>query len=135
MARWQPAKTDVIDALATEILQNYSTGRIAVDGDALSGADAFADDLAAVLRERGSTVSRGGPDDAFDTDLGIVSGEFLQVPGLAGRWRFSVWVEGAGEDSSAAADYLREVGPRAKATAIIDNRDPEHPRRRFADSC
>ncbi|MCU1413509.1 MAG: hypothetical protein JWN80_849 [Microbacteriaceae bacterium] len=132
MATWQPLKKDVIAALAAEILQNYSTGRIAVDGDKGSGERELAENLAAALRDSGRTVTVADSNEDFSTDLLLVAGERLQVPELAGKWRYAIWVEGADEPD---ADYDREVKPRVKANAIIDNRDPEHPRRRFADSC
>jgi uridine kinase len=37
--------------------------------------------------------------------------------------------------AGADAIYLIEANPRARATAIIDNSDPDSPRRVFADSC
>ena len=132
MATWQPLKKDVIVALAAEILQNYSTGRIAVDGATGAGEREFAENLAAALRESGSTVTVATSNEDFDTDLLLVAGERLQVPELAGKWRYAILVEG---DDTGDSEYVREVKPRAKANAIIDNRDPEHPRRRFADSC
>jgi hypothetical protein len=135
MAEWQPLKKDVLDALAAEILQNNPTGRIAIDGDSGSGEFAFAQHLAASLRERGRTVTVSTASAEFDTDLLLVAGERLQVPELAGTWRYAVWVDGHQDGPSALADYVSAVSPRAKANAIIDNRDPEHPRRRFADSC
>ena len=204
MARWQPLKKDVLEALAGEITHNYSEGRVivAVDGDRTSGTSAFADDLGVALGLTGRKTYRASIDnfhsaiaeqDAADTAAGyyataynysllqrvlidpfksggstgfvlagfdeardtgyqskwmtagadailIVDGVFLQRPQLAGLWNYTVWVdvpESGPEDVRAEADalYLREVGPRAKATAIIDNRDPEHPRRSFADSC
>jgi uridine kinase len=132
MATWQPLKKDVLDALADEILHNYSRGRIAVDGD--SDDTVFADDLATVLRDKGRTVTVATQNGDFDTDLLLVAGERLQVPELAGKWNFRIWVE-SGAESPKLSDYIRELSPRAKANAIVDNRDPEHPRRRFADSC
>jgi uridine kinase len=148
MVRWQPARSDVLDALAEEILQNYSTGRVrvAIDGDETAATEFFADDLAAALTARGTTVARATEpaDDAvveaFRTETGdsilLVDGDQLLRPHLAGRWNFSVWVEGTGESPSASdVEYVRQVAPRAKASAIVDNRDPLHPRRVFADSC
>ncbi|MES2170770.1 MAG: hypothetical protein V4479_08620 [Actinomycetota bacterium] len=132
MATWQPLKNDVIDALAAEILQNYSSGRIAVDGEPGSGQHRFAENLAAALRDGGHSVTVADANDDFGTDLLLVAGERLQVPDLAGKWRYAIWVEA---DDEADSDYIRTMKPRAKANAIIDNRDPEHPRRRFADSC
>jgi uridine kinase len=86
-----------------------------------------------------------GPDDA----ILLIDGVFLLRPELAGLWNYSVWVDvthehGAGQGSSEAevtrqneaqAIYRKEVGPRTKATAIVDNTDINHPRRSFADSC
>jgi len=203
MARWQPAKKDVLDALADEILHNYPSGRVivAVDGDSTSGSAGLADELAATFRDGGrkafraslanfhrSRAERGdetaaayyegaydyslfrrvlidpfrsagstgfvlaGYDEARDMAVQpkwqsagadailIVDGQFLNRPELAGLWNYSIWVAGAesgAETVAVQADelYLREVAPRAKATGIVDYRDPEHPRRQFADSC
>lgn len=78
----------------------------------------------------------------------VIDGVFLNRPQLAGFWNYSVWLEtperlrsetslSEERERDAAADalYLAEVNPRGKAMAIIDNSDPEHPRRVFADSC
>ncbi|WP_349898441.1 nucleoside/nucleotide kinase family protein [Parafrigoribacterium soli] len=76
----------------------------------------------------------------------IINGVFLNRPELAGFWNYSVWLEtpqrepgetapNAERDAAADALYVAEVNPRGKAVAIIDNSDPEHPRRSFADSC
>ncbi len=213
MARWQPAKKDVLDALVAEILHNYGKGRVivGVDGDSGSGASGVADDLAVTLREGGRKAFRASmanfhrsrssrdeslPDSpetyydrAFDYSVFqrvlvdpfrsagstsfvlaafdekrdtaiqpkwmssgadailIVDGVFLNRPELAGLWNYTIYVEsdpaapvagGTGDDGDATqadAIYVRQVSPRAKAVAIIDNSDPEHPLRRFADSC
>lgn len=47
-------RTEFLRALATEIMGNYGRGRtiVAIDGTDASGRESFADDLAAVLRER-----------------------------------------------------------------------------------
>lgn len=66
-----------------------------------------------------------GPQDATL----VVDGEFLNRPELRGLWNFSVWIESDPEGA-----YLAE-NPRAAATAIMDDSDPDHPRRVFADSC
>jgi uridine kinase len=220
MARWQPAKKDVLDALAAEILHNYGKGRVivGVDGDSHSGASGVADDLATTLREGGRKAFRASmtnfhrsrssrdeslPDSpetyydrAFDYSVFqrvlidpfrsagstsfvlaafdekrdtaiqpkwmssgadatlIVDGVFLNRPELAGLWNYTIYVEtdvetdvegaeaadagGVTDDGDAAladALYVQHVSPRSKAIAIIDNSDPEHPLRRFADSC
>lgn len=56
MTRWAPQKSDTLDALAVEILQNYSRGRVAVAIDGFAGTGAFADDLAIALRRAGHQV-------------------------------------------------------------------------------
>jgi uridine kinase len=74
----------------------------------------------------------------------VVDGVFLLRQELAGLWNYSIWLstpllesEVAELARDAAADdaYLRDANPSEKATTIIDNQDPEHPRRVFADSC
>lgn len=88
----------------------------------------------------------------------VIDGVFLHRRELAGLWNYSIWLatpprevpeaphaepaddsEGAGERAAVyrAADerYQAEASPSEKATTIIDNRDPERPRRVFADSC
>jgi uridine kinase len=95
-----------------------------------------------------------GPADA----LLIVDGNFLQRPELRGLWNYAVWLDipdDVADDRRAARDladpnprpernrrysgaqelYRAEAHPRRSATAIVDNTDTEHPRRRFADSC
>lgn len=90
-----------------------------------------------------------GPQDATL----VVDGAFLNRPELRGLWNYSIWLE-ADSDAAAArlfeldgeagrsprypggqALYLAEANPRERATAIVDNSDPQHPRRVFADSC
>jgi len=74
----------------------------------------------------------------------IVDGVFLHRPELSGAWNYSVWLttppvetEDAESARNVAADeaYLATTTPSEKATALIDNRDPKHPKRVFADSC
>ena len=89
-----------------------------------------------------SKWTTAGPD-----ALLIVDGVFLHRAELAGFWNYSVWLEtperehvevdreDRQRDSAADALYVAAVSPRGKAMAIIDNSDPEHPRRIFADSC
>lgn len=219
MARWQPAKKDVLDALAAEIVNLYGSGRVvvAVDGQDGAGKTHFADDLAVALTATGRSVFRATMDDfhrsraerhargadsseghyldsydyttfrrvllepfklggstafvtaAFDDRrdapipakwrtgpkdaILIVDGLFLNRPELAGVWNYSLWVDVPRElaeermlDRDGALEnveryrggqelYLAEASPRTAASAIIDNRDFEHPRRSFADSC
>ena len=94
-----------------------------------------------------SKWTTAGPD-----ALLIVDGRFLNRKELAGFWNYSVWLEAPTEaaegepvadepseeaqrDLAADALYWAQAQPRGVASAIIDNNDPEHPRRIFADSC
>ena len=95
-----------------------------------------------------------GPADA----VLIVDGVFLNRPELRGLWNYSIWLEVADHEATARradrdrtspaalperqlrysgglALYAAESKPRTAATAIVDNTDADHPRRRFADSC
>lgn len=65
MARWAPERRDTMRALADELLQHYSRGRVVVGVDGTSGADAgaFADDLATELRRAGHEVFRASMED------------------------------------------------------------------------
>ena len=74
----------------------------------------------------------------------IVDGVFLHRPELAGMWNYSIWLSTPPTESedpeqvrNIASDeaYLAHAKPSEVATAVIDNRDPEHPVRVFADSC
>lgn len=65
----------------------------------------------------------------------IVDGQFLNRPELAGQWNYSLWLDTGSDPEGADALYASESAPRTKAVAIIDVREPEHPRRQFADSC
>lgn len=222
MARWAPARRDVIAATVDEILHNYRRGRIAigVDGRTASGKSTFADDLAHEFGRRGFATARaslddflrpadqryargrfspeGYYDDAYAYDvfrrvliepfrLGgsaafvtaaydrvrevqlepkwrtgpedlflIVDGGFLDRPELKGVWNYTIWLDAddavraerlqqrdgiaPGSDlarryEGAHAIYEKDAKPRQAAIAIIDNTDPEHPRRVFADAC
>lgn len=95
-----------------------------------------------------------GPADA----VLVVDGVFLQRSELRGLWNFSVWLDaeadvrlarmverdGADADPESPANrrysdahrfYVRDTHPNAAASAIVDNTDPAHPKRRFADYC
>ncbi|MFF1877668.1 uridine kinase [Leifsonia sp. NPDC058230] len=88
----------------------------------------------------------------------IVDGVFLLRPELVGIWNFSVlldvpWDEayarlaardGVDPDPDALSNaryregqelYYAEANPRPWASAVVDNADPERPKRVFADSC
>ena len=74
----------------------------------------------------------------------IVDGVFLNRPELAGLWNYSIWLttpllepQGDEQKRNVESDeaYLRDANPSEKATTLIDNRELDHPRRVFADSC
>ncbi|TPW70733.1 uridine kinase [Schumannella sp. 10F1B-5-1] len=92
-----------------------------------------------------------------DADL-VVHGAFANRPELRDLWSFSVWLEAPEEVAYARlaaatgtrrdpdadehrrrrwaqARYRAEADPTARAIALIDLSDEEHPRRIFADSC
>lgn len=65
MARWTPQKSDVLAALAADILHNYGKGRaiVAVDGVDGAGKTQFADALALELGRGNRAVFRASIDD------------------------------------------------------------------------
>lgn len=186
--------------LADEIVQHYGRGRmiVAIDGPLRSGKTRFADDLAAVLRERGHRVFRAsmegfhrsreaqgefgddtparyyrygfdesalrrvlvepfrmGGATAFVTSVFdpardawvepkwltgpadailVIDGRFLLRSRLSDLWDFRIALDGEPIDPADVLAYA-ESDPRLVATAVVDDREPEHPRRRFFDSC
>lgn len=95
-----------------------------------------------------------GPADA----ILIVDGVFLNRFELRGVWNWSLWLDatakvrlarmvardGADPSAKAASNlrysdaqalYVRDAHPNTTADAIVDNTDPENPKRRFADFC
>lgn len=64
MTKWAPQKTDTLDALAAEILQNYGKGRVivAIDGVDGAGKTHFGDALGEALRRAGHHVVRASID-------------------------------------------------------------------------
>jgi len=77
MTRWAPLKADVLDALAAEILQLYSKGRIivAIDGPEGSGTPEFAAALAASVRRTGHPVFVASVED-FHRDPASIEPDF-----------------------------------------------------------
>ncbi|MEO7016066.1 MAG: uridine kinase [Leifsonia sp.] len=88
----------------------------------------------------------------------IVDGVFLLRPELRGVWNYSILLEvpwdeayarlakrdGVDPDPDALSNaryregqelYFAEAQPRVWASALVDNADPDRPRRVFADSC
>ncbi len=92
-----------------------------------------------------------GPVDA----ILIVDGSYLNRPELRALWSASIWLDadtavrelrmldrdGIEPNTPRAARYegaqklYDKTGPRDAATIIVDNTDPDHPRRIFTDSC
>ncbi len=71
-----------------------------------------------------------GPDDA----ILVLDGRFLLRERLAGLWDVRIALDGDPVDPADVIAY-READPRLVASAVIDDADPLHPRRRFFDSC
>ena len=92
-----------------------------------------------------------GPVDA----MLIVDGSYLNRPELRGLWNASIWLDaddsvraqrmldrdGIAADSDRAERYAgayrlyQKTKPREASTIIVDNTDPESPKRVFTDSC
>lgn len=113
--------------------------RILIDPFRASGSTSFV--LAAFDEARGTAIQPKWMSAGKDALL-IIDGLFLNRPELAGLYNYSIWLDAPtaeGTEATLIADaealYVKEAGPRTKAVAIIDNRDREHPRRVFADSC
>ncbi|CAN5204269.1 hypothetical protein BH09ACT3_BH09ACT3_10200 [soil metagenome] len=97
--------------------------RVLIEPFRLAGSTGFV--LDAYDAERDVAVEpkwiTAGPDAIL-----VVDGQNLHRPELVGTWNYSLWLDdGAGTDQVA----------RSTAAAVIDLRDPEQPRRLFADSC
>lgn len=136
------------DAYAYDVFR-----RVLIEPFRLGGSAAFV--TAAYDRVRDAPIEpkwRTGPDDIFL----IVDGGFLDRQDLRGVWNYAIWLDADAEvraerlrerdgiepDSELAARYEgahdlyeRDAHPREAAIALIDNTDPEHPRRIFADAC
>ena len=187
-------------ALADEVVQQYGRGRmiVAIDGPVRSGKTRFADDLGAVLQEKGHRVFRASMErfhrsraaqDEFGDDtparyhrygfdesalrrvlvepfrmggstafvtavfdptrdawvepkwltgpsdaILVLDGRFVLRRRLADLWDVRIALDGEPEDPADVIAYAEE-DPRLVASAVVDDRDPEHPRRRFFDSC
>lgn len=62
MAQFSPAKKDVLEALANDILHNYGRGRAVVAIDGIDDTRFFADELSAAVTARGHAVFRASMD-------------------------------------------------------------------------
>ncbi len=129
--------------------------RVLIDPFRMGGSTGF--QLAAFDLERDAPLVAEwttGPADA----LLVVDGVLLQRPELGGVWSYTIWLdvpEEVGVQRSGARDgtdldpasefnrrylgaqelYRAEVDPVRGASAIIDARDLDAPRRSYADSC
>jgi uridine kinase len=114
--------------------------RVLIDPFRMGGSTGFV--AAAYDRAREQQIQAKwltAPEDA----ILVLSGEYLQRPELHGLWNFTAWLESAPPpkesvdplDVAARKLYAKDVKARAAASAIIDNTNPEHPLRIFADSC
>lgn len=71
-----------------------------------------------------------GPADA----VLVLDGRFLDRERLVDLWDFRIVIDGEPVDPADVIAYAAS-DPRLQAQAVVDLRDPEHPRRRFFDSC
>lgn len=149
-ARGRTGETYYADAF------DYSTfRRVLVEPFRLAGSAAFVLEAFDVRRDAPIEPKwTTAPDDA----ILIVDGVFLHRPELAGLWNYSIWLEAPlgvtsarlaardGTDPDPAAEgnrryvdgherYVRAVDPSRAASVIVDNTEPDHPRRVFSDSC
>jgi uridine kinase len=92
-----------------------------------------------------------GPVDA----MLVVDGSYLNRPELRGLWNASIWLDAdaavrqqrmlardgiepgtpRAERDEGAQKLYEKSKPREAATIVVDNTDPDHPRRVFSDSC
>lgn len=137
----------LLESVAEEFLHNARRARrlIAVEGASDAPAARFADDLAAILVERGQRavrVSAGDVDEAtlrhetiepfragrlpgaeHDDTVLVVDGRRLLNASVRGIWHFTVW--------TLAGDEL----PHAGVNVDVDVTDESAPKRYFYDLC
>lgn len=150
MARWVPARADVIGAYAAEVLEVFPSGRVLVglDGDDAEPRASFATDLAGAIRARGVPAEsapftdeasfraevlgrfRSGSLLPGERAVLVVQGQGLLEPGALGMWHTTAWL-----DSPDAPRVSRRTVPRTRANATFALADAAHPRRVFADAC
>lgn len=150
MARWAPARADVIGEYAAEVLEVLPAGRVLVglDSDDAAAGAVFAADLAAAIGDRGVpaataafedegpfraevlTLFRSGALLPGERAVLVVSGQGLLEPGAVGIFHTTAWL-----DAPDAPHVRRRTIPRTRANATFSLADPAHPRRVFADAC
>lgn len=150
MAGMSDERRALLDWIALEFLHNSRVGRrlVAVEGANDEPAARFADDLAALLRQRGQTVVRrslGDVDEATlrrdtvepfragtlpgaeghdgDETVLVVDGRRLLNDAVRGIWHFTVW--------TLAGDEL----PKTGVNVNVDITDEAAPTRYFYDYC
>jgi len=138
MAHWQPLKSDVLAALADDIAHNYGSGRasLAVAASDPEAGATFADALQRSIADTGRSSFRASltepslpaRDDSTADALLVASGDPVPALAVAGTFNYTVWLDDRNNPR-------RDPAARAAASAIIDNTDPDHPRRVFTDSC
>ncbi|TFD08861.1 MULTISPECIES: hypothetical protein [unclassified Cryobacterium] len=64
----------------------------------------------------------------------IIDGDYINRPELHGLWLFSVLLEGE-RGSEPQTRYLAEVHPRDIVSAVVDETNPQAPRRVLTDRC
>jgi hypothetical protein len=148
---------DFYAGLAAEFLQHYTRGPrfVAVTGVPEADPARVAELFAAALRDAGQTAERasvaaGTTPDAFRAEVVtpfrshdgvlVVDGPGLLGADFRGFWNFSLWVE---HDPERSPDWSFVTtgqkdplgAPREVASVLLDDTDPERPRRLWADSC
>lgn len=143
--------------VAAEFLRVYKQGPrfVAVTGVPESDPARAAEMFAAALREAGQDAQRASADGELGADLFreqtivpfrshdsllVVDGPGLLSADFRGLWNYSLWVE---HDPARNPDWSfvtternHSLGaPREVASVLLDDTDPERPRRLWADSC
>jgi uridine kinase len=135
---WENRNPESADAFYAETFDYSVLRRVLIDPFRASGSTGFV--LAAYDARREAAIQPRWMTAGSDAVL-VIDGAFLNRPELAGLWNYSIWVETPlpenADDVRTEADalYVDRVRPRTVAASIIDNRDVDHPRRVFADSC
>jgi uridine kinase len=141
-----------MDAFATRSQDVYEDG-FDYDDFRRTAVQPFRSGEAVLPELRDRVAPPGLPEELPDDAVLVVDGALLNRPEISGIWKYSVWLQvpqelteerlrdaGTPEEAierakAAQSRYRRGFDPTAKATTLVDNRDPERPRRIFADSC
>lgn len=136
LTAWENQDHESADAYYAEAFDYSVFRRVLIDPFRASGSTGFV--LAAYDAKRETAIQSKWMSAGSDAIL-VVDGCFLNREQLSGLWNYSIFIEVPVDESTvegmADALYLADARPRAAAVAIIDNRDDEHPKRTFADSC